>query len=485
MTTVPTISGAPHPTVDELRTLFLFESLDDATLEWLSERAEVRVHDADAVVFAGDEPAEALFVLLDGELAMTKHAGGEDVLINQTSHRGSYAGATRAFATGAPETYQTTLRATRPSRFLRLPASDFATLVQQQCPMAVHLLDGIYEGVRATESVMRQREHLVQLGHLSANLAHELNNPAAAAVRATEQLRSRLSGIRHKLALLADGGLAPETVARLVKTQEVAVERAMKPRPDLTALEESDLEDAIAERLAEVGVENAYDLAPVFAMAGMDAHWVDDVVEQVDSGLEWSAAFGWLRYTLETEALMDEIEEASTRISSLVGAVKQYSHMDQAQHQELEVKPGLESTLVMLARKLSGIEVRREYAADLPKVPGYPAELNQVWTNLIDNAADAMTRDGRGGGVLTLRTRADADAVFVEVTDDGPGVPEEVRSRVFDAFVTTKPAGEGSGLGLENARRIVERRHGGSLTYATGPEGTTFCVRLPLRRPHG
>jgi signal transduction histidine kinase len=213
----------------------------------------------------------------------------------------------------------------------------------------------------------------------------------------------------------------------------------------------------------------------------MDAAWVDDVVEQVDSGLEWSAAFGWLRYTLETETLMTEIEEAATRISSLVGAVKQYSHMDQAQHQELDVKPGIESTLVMLARKLSGIEVRRDYAAELPPVPGYPAELNQVWTNLIDNAADAMG----DSGVLTLRTRADDDAVFVEITDDGPGVPEEVRATLFDAFVTTKATGEGSGLGLENARRIVERRHGGSLSYSTGPEGTTFCVRLPLHRQRG
>jgi signal transduction histidine kinase len=366
-----------------------------------------------------------------------------------------------------------------------LSAEDFAALVTQQCPMAVHLLDGLYEGVRATESAMRQREHLVQLGHLSANLAHELNNPAAAAVRATEQLRGRMSAMRHKLGLLADGGLSPEVVSRLVKTQEVAVERAIKPRPDLTALEESDLEDAIADRLEEVGVDNAYDLAPVFAAAGMDAQWVDDVVEQVDSGLEWSAAFGWLRYTLETETLMTEIEEAATRISSLVGAVKQYSHMDQAQHQDLDVKPGIESTLVMLARKLSGIEVHREYAADLPTVPGYPAELNQVWTNLIDNAADAMTQDGRGSGVLTLRTRADADAVFVEIADDGPGVPEEVRDHLFDAFVTTKPTGEGSGLGLENARRIIERRHRGSLNYSTGPEGTTFCVRLPLRKPPG
>jgi signal transduction histidine kinase len=471
----------PQVGLDELRTLFLFESLGDEDLQWIADHAEVRVFDGDAVVFAQGELSDALYVLLDGGLRLTKHADGEDVLINETTHRGAYSGATRAYATGHPQDYQTTLRTTRPSRFLRLSAEDFATLVTQQCPMAVHLLDGLYEGVRATESAMRQREHLVQLGHLSANLAHELNNPAAAAVRATEQLRGRMSAMRHKLGLLADGGLSPDLVARLVRTQEVAVERAAKPRPDLTALEESDLEDAIAERLEEVGVEGAYDLAPVFATAGMDAQWVDDVVEQVDSGLEWSAAFGWLRYTLETETLMSEIEEAATRISSLVGAVKQYSHMDQAQHQELDVKPGIESTLVMLARKLSGIEVRRDYAAALPAVPGYPAELNQVWTNLIDNAADAMG----GSGVLTLRTRADDDAVFVEITDDGPGVPEEVRATLFDAFVTTKSTGEGSGLGLENAKRIIERRHGGSLNYSTGPEGTTFCVRLPLHRPRG
>jgi signal transduction histidine kinase len=474
-------TAAPRIDLADLRSLFLFESLADADLQWIAERSQVRVFDADAVVHAENEPAEALFVLLEGGLRLTRHADGEDVVINKTTHRGAYSGAVRAYATGHPQEYQTTLRTTLPSRFLRLAAADFADLVQRQCPMAVHLLDGIYEGVRATESAMRQREHLVQLGHLSANLAHELNNPAAAAVRATEQLRGRMSAMRHKLGLLAEGGLSPELVARLVKTQEVAVERAQKARPDLTALEESDLEDAIAERLEEVGVDSAYDLAPVFATAGMDAQWVDDVVEQVDSGLEWNAAFGWLRYTLETETLMDEIEEATTRISSLVGAVKQYSHLDQAQHQDLDVKPGIESTLVMLSRKLSGIEVRREYAADLPAVPGYPAELNQVWTNLIDNAADAMS----GGGVLTVRTRADAGSVYVEFADDGPGVPEEVRADLFEAFVTTKPAGSGSGLGLDTARRIVERRHGGSLSCTTGPEGTTFCVRLPRGRSRG
>src|SRR3712207_1795494 len=178
---------------------------------------------------------------------------------------------------------------------------------------------------------------------------------------------------------------------------------------------------------------------------------------------------------------MDEIEEAATRISSLVGAVKQYSHMDQAQHTDVDLKPGIESTLVMLARKLSGIEVRRDHAADLPTVPGYPAELNQVWTNLIDNAADAMA----GSGVLTLRTRADDEAVFVEISDSGPGVPEEVRANLFEPFVTTKAAGEGSGLGLENARRIVERRHGGSVRDSTGPGGGSVCLRRRRRRSPG
>ncbi|MGY1843763.1 sensor histidine kinase [Modestobacter sp. SYSU DS0875] len=470
-------STGPRVGVEELRSLFLFESLDDDVLAWLAARAEVRVFDADALVFAEDEPAEALFVLLEGGLLLTKHATGEDVVINETSHRGSYSGAVRAFTAGPPQRYQTSMRTNRPSRFLRIASADFAQLVQQQCPMAVHLLDGIYEGVRATESTMRQREHLVQLGVLSANLAHELNNPAAAAVRATEQLRTRISGMRSKLGLLAKEGLSPEMVAKLVAVQEQSVERAQKPRPELTALEESDLEEEISDRLAERGVAHAWELAPVFAAAGLDATWVDDVVEQVDGGLKWDAAFGWMRYTLETEALMSEIEEATTRVSALVGAVKQYSHMDQAQHSEVPLKPGLESTLVMLARKLTGIEVHREYAADLPVVPGYPAELNQVWTNLIDNAADAMN----GSGVLTLRTRADDASVFVEIGDDGPGIPAELQPRLFEPFVTSKPAGQGSGLGLENAKRIVERRHGGSLTYTTGPAGTTFCVRLPRR----
>ena len=463
----------------EVQTLFLFAELAEADQRWVAERSELRAYDADVQVFEQGNPADALYVLLEGGLQLSTSVDGEDVVLNDTMQRGAYAGAVRAFISTRDPNLQTTLRTTRPSRFLRLPAEDFGALVHRQCPMAVHLLDGLYEGIRVSESTMRQREHLVQLGTLSANLAHELNNPAAAAVRATEQLRSRVAGMRHKLGLLAEGGVSAELVARLIKTQEGAVERAEKPRPRLTALEESDLEDAIADRLENVAVAGANDLAPVFAASGMDADWVDEVIEQVDSGPAWDGAFGWLGYTLETEALMDEIEEATTRISSLVGAVKQYSHLDQAQHQDVDVRPGLDSTLVMLGRKLGGVEVRRDYDEDLPRVPGYPAELNQVWTNLIDNAVDAL----RGSGVLVLRARSVDGSVLVEVADDGPGVPEAVRGSLFEPFVTTKGAGEGSGLGLDNARRIVERRHGGSLSYTTGPDGTTFRVRLPAGRP--
>ena len=363
---------------------------------------------------------------------------------------------------------------TEMSRVLRLSSDDFATLVHESCPMAVHLLDGLYVGIRNSEATIRQREHLAQLGTLSAHLAHELNNPAAAAVRAAGQLRSRVAGMRHKLAMLADGGLDPVLLTRLVRVQEWTVERAAKSRQSLSALEESDLEDAISDALDDVGASASYELAPVFAAAGLDAAWVGEIAEAVgDSSVD--AAFRWLAYTLETEALMDEIEDASTRISTLVGSVKQYSHMGGATQEEIDVHPGIDSTLVMLGHKLAAIEVRRDYDLSVPRVPAHAAELNQVWTNLIVNAVDAMG----GRGVLVLGTRRDGDSVVVSVTDDGPGIPDGVRERMFEPFFTTKAAGEGSGLGLDNARRIVEKGHHGAITFSTGPGGTTFEVRLP------
>jgi signal transduction histidine kinase len=460
---------------DELRTLFLFESLTDEQLGWLAERGQSRTYDSGAVVYREGEPSEHLYVLLDGGLRLMRLVGAEDVVVNETTHRGSYAGAVRAFVNEPGDVYQNSVVATMPSRFFQLPAADFAELMHTFFPMAVHLLDGLFIGVRNSEATVRQREHLAQLGTLSANLAHELNNPAAAAGRAAGQLRRRVAGMRQKLAVIAEGGVDPATIHRLVELQEQAVEHAARPRSPLTPVEEADREDEIADLLDGLGIAGSYELAPVFTAAGLDTAWLGEVCAQGDP----EGPLRWLADTLETEGLMDEIEDSTGRISALVAAVKQYSYVDTASHQEVDVHVGLDSTVVMLGSKLSGVRVERDYDRTLPHVPAYGAELNQVWTNLIDNAADAMG----GTGTLTLRTSLDDGRVLVEVGDDGPGIPAETQPRIFEAFFTTKAPGEGSGLGLDNAQRIVERRHGGTLGFQTGPSGTTFQVWLPLVRP--
>ncbi len=465
------------PAPEELRTLFLFEGLSDAQLATLAERGDVRTYDVGATVYRQGEPATHLFVLLDGALRLLRTVAGEDLVVNETAHRGTYAGAVRAYVSDEP--YNNSVVASAPSRFFRLPAKDFAAFVQAELPMAVHLLDGLYLGLRSTEAQVRQREHLADLGTLSANLAHELNNPAAATVRATAQLRERVAGMRHKLGAIASGRFDPEVMARLVELQERTVERAAtaKAEDPLSPVEVADAEDVLVDRLDALGVAGAYDLAGVLVAAGLDEQWFDELCAVF--GRTPEGPLRWIAYTLETEALMDEIEDASTRISTLVAAVKQYAHRDTASYADVDVHPGLDSTVVMLGHKLAGIEVRREYDRSLPTVPAYGAELNQVWTNLMDNAADAMG----GVGVLVLRSRDEPEHVVVEVADSGPGIAEDVRERVFEAFFTTKPAGEGSGLGLDNARRIVELRHHGTIGLETSPAGTTFAVRLPKAQP--
>jgi signal transduction histidine kinase len=462
---------------EQLKTLFLFDALSDEQLAFLSERGELRTFDAGVTVYREGEPADCLYVLLEGGLRMLRLVGTEDITINETSMRGVYSGSIRAFMDDPNDTYGNSIVTTVASSFFRLPASDFSYLMHTWFPMAVHLLDGIYIGVRSTEAQVRQREHLASLGVLSANLAHELNNPAAATVRATAQLRERFATIRHKLAFLAAGDFDTAVMSKLISLQDSAVARSATLRTQLTPVQESDLEDELGEHLDGLGVHAAYELASTLAAAGMDVDWIDQVNDVVGpEGI--SSALRWLADTLDAEALMDELEDASNRISTMVAAVKQYSHMDEASYAELELQPGLDATVVMLGFKLAGVEVVRDYDTSLPKVPVYGAELNQVWTNLIDNAADAM----KGNGTLTLRTRREDDFAVVEVSDNGPGIPPEARDRIFEPFFTTKPPGEGSGLGLESARRIIVKRHHGKLEMQTSDAGTTFLVYLPLAR---
>lgn len=458
----------------ELRSTFLLEGLDDEQLAFVAAHGVEVAFDAGVRVFSEGEPAEHFYVLLDGAVQLLRRVGRDEVVVTETSQRGVYAGATRAFVPSATEQgYMNSLRTTVPSRFFRLDGSAFAELMQRWFPLAVHLLDGLYLGVRSSEATVRQREKLASLGALSAGLAHELNNPAAAGTRAAHQLRGRIAAMRHKLAKLADGRLDGRALAQLVDLQEEAVERLAKA-PERSALEAADAEDAVSDWLDAHGVADSWELAPVFVGAGLDVDFLDKVGATLDADF-LEGALRWLAYTVETEGLMNEIADATSRISTLVAAVKQYTHMDRAPFQEVDLHAGLDSTVVMLGAKLSGITVVRDYADDLPAVPGYGGELNQVWTNLIANAAEAMD----GAGTLTLRTARDGDAVVVEVIDDGPGIPEEVADRVFDAFFTTKPVGVGSGLGLDISKRIVETRHAGRLEFDSRPGRTVFRVRLP------
>jgi signal transduction histidine kinase len=281
--------------------------------------------------------------------------------------------------------------------------------------------------------------------------------------------------MRHKLALLADGRIDGRVLRQLTELQETFVAR-LATAEQLSALERSDAEDALGDWLEDHEVTQPWDLAAVFVPAGLGPADLEKVADTVDDGF-LEPALRWLAYTVETEALLAEIRESTHRISSLVDAAKQYSQLDRTPHQPTDLHAGLDATLVMLSAKTGpGIRVVKEYDRSLPPVPAYAAELNQVWTNLIDNALDAMA----GEGTLTLRTAVDGDNAVVEVVDTGPGIPEPLRRRVFEPFFTTKPVGQGTGLGLDVAWRIVTTRHGGVLKVRSRPGETRFVVRLPL-----
>src|SRR3954453_9436010 len=404
--------------IDELRTLFLFEKLSEEQLEWLCVRGAIEHHEAGVVLQEG-EPATCFYVLLDGTVALSRRVGGDDVETTRTDHRGVYAGAWAAvLGDRESQTYNATLRAITPSRFYVLSAEHFTELMRQWFPMALHLLEGVFYGTRNTQRVVGERERLLALGSLSAGLTHELNNPASAAVSATSALRNRVAGMRHKLAVIAGGAWDRRQLETLIGLQERAVEQVAKA-PELNPLDASDREDELTDWFEAHGIDGGWDLAPVYVQAGLDVAWLDQVLGLVDEEM-LEGAVRWLNYTLETELLMNEIEDSTTRISTLVSAAKQYSQMDRAPHQVLDVHELLDSTLVMLSRKIGDVRVVKEYDRTLPDIPVYGAELNQVWTNILDNALQAMV----GQGTLTIRTgRAGDEMLQVEICDTGPAVP--------------------------------------------------------------
>ncbi|MHA6630357.1 ATP-binding protein [Pseudonocardia sichuanensis] len=468
---------------EELRTLFLFADLTDEQVTWIVENSDVVAMPAGEDIVTEGEASRCFYVLLSGTISMSRLVGGDPVETTRTDQRGVYFGATQFYLDDeSARIYGASVRAITDVTVLALPAAEFARAFAQWFPMAVHLLEGMMLGMRRSNSQVAERERLLALGKLSAGLTHELNNPAAAAGRAADTLRDKVAGMRAKLAMIADGKIAGAQLKKLVMAQDEFVKK-VRHAPALSPLEATDREDELSDWLDDRGIEGSWDLAPVFVAGGLGVEDLE-AVHAAANETTLEGAVRWLAYTVETESLLREILDATSRISDLVLAAKQYSQMDRAPHRFIDVHEGLDATLVMFGRKLgeeAGIGIVKDYDRTLPLIPAYPAELNQVWTNLIDNAIDAMD----GSGTLTVRTGRVDDCVVVEIGDTGSGIAPEVRQRIFEPFFTTKPVGRGTGLGLDVSYRVVVTRHRGDLSVTSEPGDTRFRVRLPITEEPG
>ena len=458
---------------DELRALSLFDGLaDDQLAELIEGSAEVRVEPG-ADLFREGEHADFWWVLIDGAVDLVRHIGREDTVVAKMDVPGRWAGGFRAW--DEQGVYLATGRGVTGGRVLRVPAEVLRERFSAWFPFGRHLMEGLYRTARSIESTARQRESLITLGTLAAGLAHEINNPAAAATRAVDALETACQMLLSSLGRLAQGDITARQFTALD-----ALRREIEPQAavqDPLAL--ADHEEALASWLSTHGIVCEWMIAPPLAAAGVDVAWCERVALVLEGpalgpGLEWIAA------TLSVATLLSELKDSSRRISELVAAIKSYSQMDRASMQHVNVTEGIESTLVMLGYKLrDGVTVVRDYSADVPRIEAHHGELNQVWTNLIDNAIDAMA----GAGTLRLSTRAEGNDVVIEVGDTGPGMPPQVAARAFEAFYTTKDVGKGTGLGLDVARRIVVERHGGTITVDSRPGKTVLRVRIPARPP--
>jgi signal transduction histidine kinase len=462
---------AIHPTVQELRPINLFDGIDDAALAEWAHAATVRDVPAGELIAEAGEPSPGLSLLLAGTVESYLVSGA--VSEPQKEH-------TAPTWIGAVPTLMESPAAVRMVagegvRLALIEPEPFFELAIAHRPVLRMILSRVRPIVGRLEAIEQNRERLESLGTMAAGLAHELNNPAAAARRAAAELADALDVLASTIGVFVESGIERDVAEQLVAMQRAALGRC-KVRSSLSALELADAEEALTEVLDELGVAEPYRLAEPLVCGGIDADFLREVAAL--AGAAATAAIEWIAASLSARELANELAESTARMSGLVGAVKRYAYMDRGDLVDIDLRDGLETTITILGHKLkrTEIEIVRNYDEAMPNFPAFGAELNQVWTNLLDNAIDALGPTG----TITITTRIDNGCAEVDITDDGPGIPADVRDRIFDPFFTTKDVGSGTGLGLDQVRRIVVDRHHGSVSVDSAPGRTIFRVRLPM-----
>lgn len=457
--------------LEVLRQVPLFAKLSPEQLQWLSEQGkEIWLQPGEQIARQGDPP-DGFYVILEGKTEWTRTVEGQCVHAVTLEAGDVFA----ELILLLDEPYPTSGRALTAVHLYKLTADAFWEMLDI-CPKLLRsILKISTQRSQIHEAVTQQQAKLISLGTLSAGLAHELNNPAAALGRGVKHLEEILQKLPFLALKLDQQPITEEQIVFLCDLYKRATESA-KSSSQLDPLTQSESEDAVTDWLEAHNVTRGWKLAPTLVAAGLDTEELDKIVAQIAPD-SLGNVLSWLEATLTGVGLLDEMKISSARMSELVKAMKDYSYMDRAPLQEVDVHEGIESTLTILSNKLKGgVVVKREYT-DLPRISACGRELNQVWTNLIDNA---ITATG-GKGHIWIRTSQEGDRVLVEIADDGVGIPQEIQPRIFEQFFTTKEVGLGTGLGLDIARRIVEGQHKGSIRFHSQPGDTRFQVRLPIK----
>ena len=447
----------------DLRTVPLFAELPDADLEKLAAGLTRMTLAAGDELFAEGDHGGSAYVITSGEVEVVKVSGETDVRVAVVGV-GEVIGE-MALLDEAPR--MASVRALSDVSLIAIPKANLDTLLASSAAAVKALFAVFTKRWRETQSRLRQSERMAQLGVLTAGLAHEMNNPAAAVQRGADQLQGALERYGE-----ASRALGPDTMI----PEDVNLD--IRDGPVLSSLERADRETEVEELLESHGIEQPWELAPSLVAAGIDRDRLIALHSSVGDTLIVDAIRA-LGAEADVRGLLAEVEEGARRLAELVTALKSYSFLDQAPVQDVDIVRGIEDTLLILKSKTSGIEIVREYDDDLSPMTAFGSQLNQVWTNLIDNAADAITASGSATGVIVLRARSEDEHVIVEVEDNGPGIAPEDRDRVFEAFYTTKPPGQGTGLGLDTVYAIVVHQHRGTVAVDSEPGRTTFTVTLP------